>query len=141
MRTVFCSALLFLVGCGDSGIGVKLSPVTGIVTKAGSPLGNVKVMLESPDPASKAPLILGITDAEGKYSVQTSAGEKGAPLGLYKVYLVPPVLDAQFDYAQTGTGGPKKDELLIPERMQSPKTTELSVEVTTTGAVFDIKIP
>ena len=79
--------MMVLVGCGTPGIDVKLAPVTGVVTKEGKPLADVKVMLTSSDPSSKAPMLLGVTNAEGRYEITTSAGEKGAPAGLYNVYL------------------------------------------------------
>ena len=129
-----------LVGCGTPGIDVKLAPVTGVVTKEGKPLADVKVMLTSSDPSSKAPMLLGVTNAEGRYEITTSAGEKGAPAGLYKVYLAQVQAPATFDYAKPPAGGPKNNTDLIPALYQSPTTTELSVEVSATGATYDIAV-
>ena len=132
--------MMVLVGCGTPGIDVKLAPVTGVVTKEGKPLADVKVMLTSSDPSSKAPMLLGVTNAEGRYEIATSAGEKGAPAGLYKVYLAQVQEAATFDYAKPSAGGPKKNTDLIPANYQSPGTTELSVEVSATGATYDIAV-
>ena len=139
-RSVFLVALSLLVGCGTPGIDVKLAPVTGAVTKDGKPLTDVKVILESKDPASKAPMLFGLTNAEGKYEIQTSSGEKGAPEGLYKVYLAETKAPAEFDYSAAKGGGPPKVTSLIPANYQSPSTTELSVDVSATGATYDISI-
>jgi hypothetical protein len=134
-------ALSLFAGCGTPGIDVKLAPVTGAVTKDGKPLTDVKVILESKDPASKAPMLFGLTNAEGKYEIQTSSGEKGAPAGLYKVYLAETKAPAEFDYSSANKGGgPPKSTSLIPANYQSPATTELSVDVTATGATYDILI-
>jgi hypothetical protein len=129
-----------LVGCGAPGIDVKLAPVTGSVTKDGKPLADVKVIFESKDPASKAPMLFGLTNAEGKYEIQTSSGEKGAPAGLYKVYLAETKAPVEFDYSSAKKGGPPKSTSLIPANYQSPATTELSVDVAATGATYDISI-
>lgn len=131
---------MLLVGCGTPGIDVKLAPVTGVVTKEGKPLSDVKVMLESRDPSSKAPMLFGVTNAEGRYEITTSAGEKGAPAGLYKVYLTQVEAPASFDYAKPSAGGPKKNTDLIPANYQSPNTTELSVDVSASGATYDIAV-
>jgi hypothetical protein len=140
-RSVFLVALTLIAGCGAPGIDVKLAPVTGAVTKDGKPLTDVKVILESKDPASKAPMLFGLTNAEGKYEIQTSSGEKGAPAGLYKVYLAETKAPAEFDYSSANKGGgPPKSTSLIPANYQSPATTELSVDVTATGATYDILI-
>ena len=82
-------------------------------------------------------MLLGVTNAEGRYEIATSAGEKGAPAGLYKVYLAQVQEAATFDYAKPSAGGPKKNTDLIPANYQSPGTTELSVEVSATGATYD----
>lgn len=131
---------MLLIGCGTPGIDIKLAPVTGVVTKDGKPLSDVKVMLESRDPSSKAPMLFGVTNAEGRYEITTSAGEKGAPAGLYKVYLSQVQAPATFDYAKPSAGGPKKNADLIPANYQSPSTTELSVDVSATGATYDIVV-
>lgn len=139
-RSVFLVALSLLVGCGAPGIDVKLAPVTGVVTKDGKPLPEIKVLLETADPAAKAPMLFGITNAEGKYEIQTASGEKGAPVGLYKVYLAETKAPAEFDYSAAKGGGPPKVTSVIPANYQSPKTTELSVDVSATGATYDISV-
>lgn len=139
-RSVFLVALSLLAGCGAPGIDVKLAPVTGVVTKDGKPLPEIKVLLETADPALKAPMLFGVTNAEGKYEIQTASGEKGAPVGLYKVYLAETKAPAEFDYSGAKAGGPPKVTSVIPTNYQSPKTTELSVDVSSTGATYDISV-
>jgi len=139
-RDLLSIGLLSIVGCGTPGISVNLAPVTGVFTKEGKPLADIKVMLESRDPTSKAPMLFGLTNAEGKYEIQTSAGEKGAPVGLYKVFLTQTQAPAEFDYSKAKSGGPPKVTDVIPANYQSSNTTELSVDVIASGTNFDIAI-
>jgi hypothetical protein len=131
-------AIVLLAGCGGGGIEVKLYPVTGTVTKSGSAISGIKVILETSDPSLKAPMLYAVTDAEGKYEIQTMAGEKGAPVGLYKVYLVPK--PPEMDYANP-TGPPQKATDVVPAMYQAANTTEFSVDVSTSGAKYDIQVP
>lgn len=139
-RSVVILALSLLAGCGAPGIEVKLAPVTGVVTKDGKALPEIKVLLETSDPALKAPMLFGLTNAEGKYEIQTASGEKGAPVGLYKVYLAETKAPAEFDYSAAKGGGPPQVTSIIPANYLSPKTTELSVDVPAAGTTYDISV-
>ncbi|MEZ6121543.1 MAG: hypothetical protein R3C49_00050 [Planctomycetaceae bacterium] len=136
-RLVRALIVLGIVGCGGGGIDLALYPVTGTVKQGGSALSGVKVMLAPRDADSKAPVLFGVVDNEGNFEIQTSAGEKGAPLGNYRVYLSAPA--AEFDYSKPGKG--PQPSTLIPKNDQDPKTTSHSIEVTTSGATIDIAVP
>ncbi len=71
LLAVFAACAL-VSGCGGS--GPKLAPVSGKVSKGGSPVAGVKVEFSpsgqgktSPGPGS-----MGITDAQGKYTLKTN---------------------------------------------------------------------
>ncbi|MDY3553301.1 DUF4198 domain-containing protein [Gemmata sp. JC717] len=64
-------------------------PVEGVVLKDGKPLDNVKVEFH-PDRESGVvgPRSIGLTDASGRFRLQTDAGEDGAVVGAHRVILV-----------------------------------------------------
>jgi len=140
LTTIAFFAASLLAGCGGSSSDLKLLPVKGSVAKDGKALVGVKVLLETSDPKLKAPMLYGISDDEGAFEIQTSAGDKGAPAGLYKVVLAPPASGATFDYAKPGKG-PKANTDLVPKNLQSASTTELSYEVKSSSGPLDIKVP
>ena len=132
-------AAALLVGCGGGGSDLKLVPVKGTVTQGGKALSGIKVMLETSDPKIKAPLLYGVVNDDGTFEIQTSAGEKGAPAGMYSVVLVPPA--PKFDYAKPTKGGPQINTDLVPKNFQSASTTELSYEVKSSAPPLEIKVP
>jgi len=86
MRTVFFLflALGFSAGCGSSGPGLPLTPVTGTVMLDGVPVAEAKVNF-FPQLETKGNGGWGITDASGKYALKTPQGGTGVPDGAYKV--------------------------------------------------------
>jgi hypothetical protein len=140
VNRVLISSFMFLIilGCGGGGgIDISLYPVTGTVTQSGSPMAGIKVTLAARDPKSKAPLLFAVVDDEGKFEIQTSAGEKGAPIGNYKVVLSAP--PAEIDYANPGDA--PKPSALIPKNYQDPKASPANLEVTSSGGSIDIEVP
>lgn len=125
------------VGCGGGSSGPTLYSVTGKVTKGGAPLGGVTVSLVATDEKTEAPALKAVTKDDGSFDVYTLTGKRGAPVGVYKVVVVPP--PEEIDYA-TQRGAPKKSKV-VPATYQSPASTELSIEVQKTSNTLDIKIP
>jgi len=84
--------LLVLSGCGDS----DYAPVSGTVTSDGEPVAKLRVIL-SPDPIGDnnavGPFSLGVTDANGQFSLQTRYGAAGAFIGQHT---------ASFQYTDIG---------------------------------------
>lgn len=73
-----------LVGCGSDS-GVTLVPVSGEVTVAGKPVEGIVVSLSGNSDGKKRVIPYGRTDAGGKYALQVSETDIGAPAGQYKV--------------------------------------------------------
>ncbi len=118
--------VLALGGCGGGGYdGPKLYPVIGKLTKGGAPLGGINISLVSPDVASKAPPLVAVTKDDGSFTIATSSGSKGAPLGTYKVVISSP--PPEFDY-KTQKEPPKKNTV-IPEKYSKSATTDKVFEV------------
>ena len=75
-------AMPFLSGCGG---GPKYVEVSGVVTKGGKPLPNVRVEFW---PETNAIKSTAVTDAEGKYILKSEDGKTlGAVVGSHKVVL------------------------------------------------------
>ncbi len=139
IATIAFLSVSLLVGCGGSGTSLKLLPVKGTVTKSGAGIKGVTVALHADDSKSLAPALLGVTDDQGAFEIQTVSGEKGAVEGTYTVVLTPP--SAEFDYSKPGKRGPQQESDLIPKNFQSRETSIEKCEVKSSGAQLDIKIP
>jgi hypothetical protein len=89
---VLVVAVVLPAGCGGAG-SIKLAPVSGRVTLDSKPLANASVTFvpdrgdpdKDPPPAS-----IGVTDADGRYSLTLSADTKatGAVVGRHKVMIL-----------------------------------------------------
>ncbi len=74
-------ALLVAVGCSNE---PRVVEVSGVATHAGQPVPNLLVTFE-PDGGRPS---WGITNAEGKFTLEYTATEKGAMMGSHKVTAV-----------------------------------------------------
>ncbi|RLS56933.1 MAG: hypothetical protein DWH91_05580 [Planctomycetota bacterium] len=129
-----------MLGCGGAADQLSVVPVTGTVTKAGKGLKDVRVTLAPADPATKAPLMVGLSDAEGKFEIQTSAGQKGAVPGRYKVVLTDGGAPTM-DYSNMGKKGPQANTQVIPKEYQSATSTPITVTVEEkTGATITAEV-
>ena len=89
LLTVAVSAALGAAGCG-SGDPHKIASVSGRVTLNGKPLEKATVMftpMAAPGTGSAGPASMGITDADGHYSLKTIAlsESSGAVIGKHRV--------------------------------------------------------
>lgn len=139
-RFVLLALVVAICGCGSAD-QLAVVPVTGTVTKAGKPLKDISVSLAVADPQQKAPMQIGITDAEGKFEIQTSAGQKGAVPGRYKVVLTDGGGATNMDYSSMGKKGPQAKTETIPKSYQSSTSTPITVTVEEkTGAVIPVEV-
>jgi hypothetical protein len=128
---------MLLAGCGSG--RPALVPVEGTVILDGEPVEGAIVAFQmiDPPPDYRRPSSA-ITDAAGKFRVQTYQAGDGLPRGRYKVVIVKqePLqpLGEDFD-AETGTvdGRPIQYKEVIPARYGDPETTDLEAEVTPQG--------
>jgi hypothetical protein len=84
--------VLPLAGCGG-GASYRTAPVSGRVTLDGKPLPDATVeFVPEAKPEAKGPLpsSIGLTDADGRYSLALSSGSqaKGAVVGKHKVIIL-----------------------------------------------------
>lgn len=109
-------------GCGNS--EVKLGTVTGVVTMEGAPLPEAIVRFL---PSAEGRTSQGVTDAEGRYTLQYTAREAGARVGPAKVMIM------------TGDPGDAsfRDETVAFEFNHE---TKLTVDVRPGKNVFDFEV-
>jgi len=75
-RSGLLIGLVFLFGCGGSD-GPPLGHVSGVVTRGNVPLKGATVLFK----AQGAPGSIGVTDAEGRYTLKYIGREAGAVVG------------------------------------------------------------
>ncbi len=151
--------VLTLVGCGGS--GVDTIPVTGTVTLDGTPVPGAQLVFVPADGAGQA--ASGITDDQGKYSLNCSAGQ-GALAGKYNVIVTKKNpddmakasaaaaggdvdMDAAYAAAEKAAGGdlskgPPEIKVgdLLPLKYNNPATSELTVTISATEKVHDFAL-
>lgn len=79
MRFFFLALMLLLAGCGGSEF--EMVSVSGTITLDGEPLEGAEVVfapMEIKKQAIVGPASIGLTDANGKYSLKTTKGVEGA---------------------------------------------------------------
>lgn len=143
-RLALAVLVVCLVGCVEGAKPLKLAPVTGTVTKGGKALKDIRVTLAPVDEGTAAPFLTGLSDADGKFTIQTGTGDKGATPGRYKVVLTDGAPTKTSDYS-SGAGGPPKapsaDSEVIPSAYQSSATTPITVTVdASSGATINAEI-
>ena len=131
-----------IVGCGG---GSDLPPaysVTGKVTLQGAPLGDYGISFvpaKGGDAGGSA--ILG---SDGSYSLMTSDGRPGCPLGKYKIVLRPNVDPKAAQEAMKNmkplSKGLQKEKSKVPETFGAAATSPKEVEVKAESNVIDIAI-
>ena len=135
------------VGCGSRpGPQAEIErvvPVSGTLTYAGKPLEHYQVTFLPVDGRRAA---VGVTDAEGKFTMGTNDAGDGAPPGTHKVAIVfagPPSTDApgQEQIIDNPALLPKP-KVKIPAKYGNPETSGLVQEVPEdglTGLQIDLK--
>jgi hypothetical protein len=115
-------ALLFVGGCKKSSSLPPLFPVKGKVTVDGQPVtsGFVTLVPFDADKASSAPPSNGPIDSSGNYEIVTG-GEKGAPLGKYKVWVSPGMVPAP--------GAKTTPQVPFNPKFSDPSKTTFVIEV------------
>jgi hypothetical protein len=121
----------FGAGCGGPA-SVATVPVTGKVTLDGQPVTSGQVSFFAADAKAGVGLCTGIIDANGEYKI-FSDGKPGAPLGKYKVMVMPSMVPP------TGGGALARPQ---NDKYSDAKSTTLSVEVVSSPApgAYDLKM-
>lgn len=154
MKRMLFSRLVFFVvlagaglalGCGQK--EVSLAPVTGKVTVDGQPLtsGTVSLILDVPlgnegaEEAGRATTIGlsgGKIGSDGTYKIYTG-GKEGAPLGKYKVRIIPPQTETKEDKE-----GKEAPDIGYKKDYTDANKTPLHIEVVASpqAGAYDLKL-
>ncbi len=84
VRLAWLGLAVAVAGCGGSSNLPKLMPLSGTVTFDGKPLSGAAVIF-IPTGSTRGTSVAGSTDKAGKYEVVAKHGDKGAPVGEYRV--------------------------------------------------------
>jgi hypothetical protein len=112
-----------LIAPGCSRSGPEHAQVTGTVRYNGNPVTKGTITFQTSDP--KGTNATGTIGPDGKYTLQTEESGDGALLGEYRVAIFARD-DAVLDYIPTKPVPPKR---LVPEKYESPDTSELKATV------------
>jgi hypothetical protein len=125
--------VLLAAGCG--GAAEKFVPVEGTVRVRGRPVGaNVRVQF-LPDYAkgTRGPRSLGVTDAQGRFRLQTDDGREGAVVGHHRIV----VEDLERKQARQGEP-PPPNASRTPDALASAATSTTAREVKEDGQPIDL---
>ena len=133
------AGLAFAVGCGKS--GPEMAPVSGVVTLDGAPVANASVMFM---PEGGGRPATGLTDAQGKFALETMEPGDGALVGKHKV-TVTGVKTTGIEATEDGLSGsvdPSKvrEEWFVPQKYSKPDTSGLTQEVASDMPPVELKL-
>lgn len=129
LRIAAVVLVVVLTGCGQ-----KIVPVAGVVRLDGKPLDGAGVAFHA---AGGGPMASAVTDAEGRYRLETG-NAKGAVPGEYRVTVTKQTVSGfGSDGVMPGPGG-YKIKWLVPEKYVDVKTTPLAVTVPSQSYDFEL---
>ena len=120
---------VLVTGCGSN---EAIGPVSGTVTFQGTPVREGLIVFTN---ETRGITITARLGEDGSYQAET-AGGKGLPVGDYQVTIVPPIPKTTTSWPATPPKPPSYDN--IPSRYRDPRTSGLTVEVTTAGTAFPV---
>lgn len=108
------SAMVLLAGCGKGDKNLPVYPVTGIVTYNNKPVEGATVMFRNTSNKS-AKVATGLTDAQGKFTLNTYGDADGAAAGDYEVAV------SKFSGGETKTGQVSMEDAIDQNKSSAPK--------------------
>lgn len=118
-----------VVGCGQK--GPKTAQATGVVTYKGQPVEGANVMF-SPLTQGQGVAAMGLTDASGKFTLQTAQGKPGAVPGEYAVMITKTEMVSTGEKMPKPEGGTEDvmtNKDLLPQKYKFPSSTPLKVRI------------
>jgi hypothetical protein len=130
-------ALAACLGCGSQ---YKLAPVSGTIKVNGKGFPNAHVTFEPFSQGGKRPPpSIGITDADGKYSLKTIDGDAGAVVGEHRIAIVSS-FSALPGATSSDEDNPQKPKEVFPPKYNSQ--SDITREVTAEGTdTMDFEYP
>ena len=144
-QTWLVSVALIISGCGIETDPWKdarpdTAPASGIVTYEGEPLAGAVIVFQPTAPGGIGASAL--TDAEGRFELQTFPPEPGAVPGTYAVAVMKTEMPAAAATGSAGDPDPIHVVSVIPEKYAIPANSGLTAEVPDGGTDtldFDLK--
>ncbi|NLF72428.1 MAG: carboxypeptidase regulatory-like domain-containing protein [Candidatus Anammoximicrobium sp.] len=140
---IFSCAMLTLgfSGCAEKASGPALVPVSGTVKLDGEPAADVGVMF-FPSGMTAGTTYYANTDAGGRYELQASSGQKGAPVGEYKVTCSKYVMPDGSPFKSDGSMSPEMAgaKEMLPPKYSDQSQTELKATVPAGGGAVDLEM-
>lgn len=136
-RTVLALAFLSLCapGCGSS--GPRIVKVTGTVTRGGKPVEKLVLNFE---PEHGRPS-WGVTDKDGRYTLNYEPGRDGAITGTHKIWVeIRPASPKEEADLRNGVLKLHSEIKNILKKYGNFETTPLKVEVNETNRVIDLQL-
>lgn len=112
---------------------LNVAPVSGVLTYQGEPLQQHEVIFYPTDGRRAA---VGLTDAEGRFSLGTNKAGDGAPPGMHKVsvkFLPVTAEDLESMAPSDASGYLRKPKIKISGKLSNPETSGLTQEVPAAG--------
>ena len=138
-----CAVLILgLSGCGGGGpSGPAVVPVSGTVKLDGQPAAGVGVMF-FPVGMTRGTTYYANTDQSGRYELQASDGQKGAPVGEYKVTCSKYVMPDGSPFTSDGSMSPEMAgaKELLPPKYSDQSQTELTAKVPAGGGTVNLDV-
>lgn len=131
-----CWLLLVIVFAGCGGEDVTLAPVSGVVqTLDGKPVEKATVNFTPVDTKETvAPTAYGITDSEGRFTLQTTSGGEGAFIGVNSVSIT-------LTTGDEGDDSGRSVKNLIPPKYNTDSQEKFTVPSEGTDeAVFKVEV-
>ena len=142
-----CLAVMSVVGCGGGTSGPEYAGVDGVVLLDGKAMEGAVVTFS---PKEEGTMSMGMTDAEGKFTLKTATGKNGAAVGDHDVSITlkmelggtpPAATDDGLAPLQPNEAAdqapvvakPPTTKWIIPERYSDPKNSGLGVTVPSGG--------
>ena len=120
----------------------ELVPVDGTVSMDGAPLANASVVF-IPAGATQGGPSYGLTDEGGRYALEYQAGQKGAPVGEFKVVCSKWVMPDGSDYVGV-PGGPSPMDAgakeLLPAKYSEEYQTTLKATIPPGGGTINLEV-
>ena len=138
---IFCTLVVVGLGCGKDQNLLPLVPVTGTITLDGKPLDSASVMF-IPVGTTKGNGATGYTNEQGKYELSTPKGDRGAPVGEYRVVISKMLMPDGTPYSgQSGLApmdSPARE--VLPPRFSDDTQTKVKATVPEGGGEVNLSL-
>jgi hypothetical protein len=135
-RFVTVAGFIFGIVSGGCGPRLPLHQVTGTVTLDGRPLGGVIVMFQP----EAGPGAMDMTDASGRYDLQTPGRGRGAAAGRHSIWIEVPAADGPEPIGESAVPLERKPIVELPARYLGPSTSGFHSTVSPTHNRVDLEL-